>query len=120
MIDPSFDYRIDYDGRAIVLSGDTKKVQPVIDGAKGVEFLVHSIGAAREEVLESAPIWRLIMDHHVEPEDAGTVFAEARPKLAVCTHMVAPTNGKIPPVGANEIMERARTTYDAAGHGTGS
>ncbi|MGI9452226.1 MAG: MBL fold metallo-hydrolase [Geminicoccaceae bacterium] len=108
MIDPS----IGYDGRAVVLSGDTKKVQTVIDAAMGVDLLVHSIGAARQELLESAPIWRLIMDHHIEPEDAGTVFAEARPKLAAFTHVVALTNGKIPPVGADEIMERAKSTYD--------
>ncbi len=26
LIDPSFGYSIDYDGRAVVISGDTKKV----------------------------------------------------------------------------------------------
>ena len=83
LIDPSYGYRIDYDGRAAVISGDTKRVQSVIDAATGVDLLVHSIGAARPELLESAPIWRRIMDHHIEPEDAGRVFAETRPKLAV-------------------------------------
>ena len=52
------------------------------------------------------------MAHHIEPEDAGRVFAETVPKMAAFTHVVALTNGKIPPVGAKEIMERTRTTYD--------
>ncbi|MGI9491592.1 MAG: MBL fold metallo-hydrolase [Geminicoccaceae bacterium] len=111
LINPSFGYRIDYDGRAVVLSGDSKKVQSVIDVAKGVDLLVHSIGAAKKELLESAPIWRLIMAHHIQPEEAGEVFSEASPKLAVFTHVVSLTNGKIPPVGPDEIMERTRTTY---------
>jgi len=111
LITPSLGYRIDYDGRAVVISGDTKRVDSVLEMAQGVDVLVHSIGAARQELLDSAPIWRLIMDHHIEPEDAGRVFAETKPKMAVFTHVVSLTNGKIPPVGADEIMSRVRTTY---------
>ena len=112
LIDPSLGYRIDYDGRSVVISGDTKRVQSLVDAATGVDLLVHSIGAAKPELLAAAPIWRAIMAHHIEPEDAGRVFAETAPKMAVFTHVVALTNGKIPPVGAEEIMQRTRTTYD--------
>lgn len=44
--------------------------------------------------------------------DAGRVFTETAPRMAAFTHVVALTNGKIPPVGAEEIMQRTRTTYD--------
>ena len=110
LITPSFGYRIDYDGRVVVISGDTKKVQSVIDAATGADLLVHSIGAAKQELLDSAPIWRFIMAHHIQPEEAGEVFTEAGPKLAVYTHVVSLTNGKVPPVKPDEIMERTRTT----------
>ncbi len=33
-------------------------------------------------------------------------------KLAVFTHVVALTNGEIPPVGDDELLERTRSTYD--------
>ena len=65
LIDPSLGYRIDYDGRSVVISGDTKRAQTIIDMAKGTDLLVHSIGAARQELLDSAPIWQLILDHHI-------------------------------------------------------
>jgi ribonuclease Z len=104
--------RIDYDGRSVVISGDTKRVQSLVDAARGVDLLVHSIGAAKPELLAAAPIWRAIMAHHIEPEDAGRVFAKTAPTMAAFTHVVALTNGKIPPVGAEEIMTRTRTTYD--------
>lgn len=112
LIHPSYGYRIDYDGRSAVISGDTKRVQSLIDAATGVDLLVHSIGAARQELLDAAPVWQLIMDHHIQPEDAGQVFSDTRPGLAVFTHVVNLTNGQIPPVTAEEIMERAGTTYD--------
>ena len=112
LIDPSLGYRIDYDGRSVVISGDTKRVQSLVDAARGVDLLIHSIGAAKPELLATAPIWRAIMAHHIEPEDAGRVFTETAPKMAAFTHVVALTNDKIPPVGAEEIMQRTRTTYD--------
>ncbi len=78
----------------------------MIDAAKGGNLLVQSIGDAKQEMLDSAPIWRLILAHHILPEEAGEVFTEASPKLAVFTHVVSLTNGKILPVSASEIIER--------------
>lgn len=40
------------------------------------------------------------------------MFNETRPRLAVFTHVIALTNGKIPPVAKPEIMQRARAVYD--------
>ncbi len=111
LIKPTLGYRFDYDGRSVVISGDTKYSENLIAHAKDVDLLVHSIGAAKKELLEAAPIWKLILAHHIEPEDAGRVFAATKPRLAVYTHVVALTNGKIKPVSAKTILERTRTTY---------
>ncbi|MGI9482109.1 MAG: MBL fold metallo-hydrolase [Hyphomicrobiales bacterium] len=111
LIKPTLGYRFDYDGRSVVVSGDTKYSENLINHSKGVDVLVHSIGAAKKELLEAAPIWKLILDHHIEPEDAGKVFTATAPRLAVYTHVVSLTNGKIKPVGAKEILDRTRTTY---------
>jgi len=112
LIKPTLGYRIDYDGRSAVISGDTKYSENLIKHAMNVDLLVHSIGAAKQELLDSAKIWKLILDHHIQPEEAGKVFAMAKPKMAAYTHVVALTNGKIPPVKAPELMKRTRTTYD--------
>lgn len=111
LIKPTLGYRFDYDGRSVVVSGDTKYSENLIKHSKGVDLLVHSIGAAKKELLEAAPIWKLILDHHIEPEDAGRVFAATKPRLAVYTHVVSLTNGKIKPVGPKTLIERTRTTY---------
>jgi len=111
LIKPTKGYRIDYDGRSVVISGDTKYSKTLIKNSQNVDVLVHSIGAARKQLLESSPLWRRIMDHHITPEDAGRVFNETKPKLAVFSHVVAATNGKIKPVAPKVMAERTRAVY---------
>ncbi len=111
LIKTTLGYRIDYDGRSVVISGDTKYSKNLIKNSQNVDLLVHSIGAARKELLESSPLWRRIMDHHITPEDAGRVFNETKPKLAVFTHVVAATNGKIKPVPPKAMIKRTKTVY---------
>lgn len=111
LIKPTLGYRIDYDGRSVVISGDTKYSSTLIKNAQNVDVLVHSIGAARKKLLEMSPLWRRIMDHHITPEDAGRVFNETKPKLAVFTHVVAATNGKIKPVPPKVMLERTKAVY---------
>jgi ribonuclease Z len=112
LIKTVYGYRIDYDGRSVAISGDTRLSENLIAKAQGVDLLVHSIAAARPELLASAESWKRIMAHHIEPEDAGRVFARTKPTLAVFTHKAPPTNGKIPRVTEEELIERTRTTYD--------
>ncbi len=111
IIDPVYGYRFDYDGRSAVISGDTIYNENLIANAKGVDVLIHSIGAARQELLDASPLWKRIMAHHISPEDAGRVFNETRPKLAVFSHVVAATNGKIKPVPPKAMLERTRAVY---------
>lgn len=111
LIKPTLGYRIDFDGRSVVISGDTKYAPDLIAAAKGTDLLVHSIGAARKELLDISPLWRRIMDHHITPEDAGRVFNETRPKMAVFSHVVAATNGKIKPVPPQIMVNRTRKVY---------
>ena len=80
--------------------------------AKGVDLLIHTVAGLRQELLDSAKFWGVIMAHHATPEDAGRVFTKARPKLAVYTHLALLTNGKIKPLSYKEVIEATRKTYD--------
>jgi ribonuclease Z len=111
IIEPVYGYRFDYDGRSAVISGDTIYNKNLIASAKGVDVLIHSIGAARQELLDSSPLWKRIMAHHISPEDAGKVFNETSPRLAVFSHIVSATNGKIKPVSPKVMLERTKTVY---------
>jgi ribonuclease Z len=82
-ISPAFGYRIDTNGRSIVLSGDTRYSETLIRNAQGVDVLVHEVvfGAATTEQ-------QLITDAHSTPEQAAQVFAAAKPKLAIYSHLI--------------------------------
>lgn len=99
---PAFGYRVDYGGRSIVLSGDTRVSQNLIRYAAGVDLLVHEV--ASPESFQRAGVRperaRSVIAHHVTPEEAGEVFAKTTPKLAVYSHIVQPDAGEqdlIPP-----------------------
>jgi ribonuclease Z len=112
-IKPSFGFRIDYDGRSAVISGDTKYYPNVVKYAKGVDLLIHSVGAANADLLkqdtDAAKKARIILNHHTPPEDAAKVFNEAKPKLAVFTHMVVvATDPKYPRPTQESIVASTR------------
>ena len=79
---PAFGYRIDYAGRSVTISGDTRFSENLIKHASGTDLLIHQVAAAREELLK-LPTFKVILAHHTQPEEAGTVFSRVKPKLAV-------------------------------------
>jgi ribonuclease Z len=89
---PAFGYRVDYGGRAVVLSGDTRVSQNLIRHAQGVDLLVHEV--ASPESFQRAGVRperaKSVIDHHVTPEQAGEVFARTKPRLAIFSHIVQP------------------------------
>jgi ribonuclease Z len=111
VIDPVYGYRVDFDGRSMVISGDTITNDNLIKHASGVDLLIHSVGAARQELLDTSPLWKRIMGHHITPEEVGAVFNKAKPKLAAFSHIVAATNGKIKPVPPGEMVKRTKSVY---------
>ena len=92
-VKPAFGYRVDYEGRSVVLSGDTRVSQNLIRHAQGVDLLIHEVAAA-ELMLRTATRperTKAVIDHHVTPEQAGEVFAKTKPRLAVYSHIVPAT-----------------------------
>ena len=103
-VEMSLGYRVDYNGKAVVLSGDTRFSENLIGFSRNVDLLIHNVAAAPEEDLEKSERLRSIMDLHLSPEKAGEVFTRANPKLAVYTHMVLYSDVK-------EVVPRTRKTY---------
>jgi ribonuclease Z len=112
LIKPAYGYRVDYDGRSVVISGDTKFDRNLIAAAKGTDLIVHEVALASEELLASSEQFRRIVAHHTTPEEAGIVFAEVNPKLAVYTHFVILSGPTIPEAPLSSLIPRTRTNYD--------
>jgi len=111
-IKPSYGYRIDYKGRAVVISGDTKFDPNLIKASKGADLLIHEVGLVTDELLASSEQFRRIIAHHTTPEEAGIVFAKVNPKLAVYTHLVMLSAPGYPEETLENLISRTRTNYD--------
>ena len=111
LIKPSFGFRVDYDGRAVVISGDTRFDRNLIAAAQGVDLIIHEVALASDELLASSEQFKRIVAHHTTPEEAGIVFAEVSPKLAVYTHLVILSGPTIPEAPLSSLIPRTRTNY---------
>lgn len=101
-VKPAFGYRVDYGGHSVVLSGDTRVSETLIEFAKGVDVLVHEV-VDPEVVRARAPASsaEAIIAHHTTPEQAGSVFARVKPRLAVYSHAA----------NTESIIKQTRKTY---------
>jgi ribonuclease Z len=106
----AFGYEIDFGGHRVVLSGDTRLNDNVVAHATGADLLVHEVFAV-PAALAATPIVAAIQRVHVTPQQAGTVFGRAKPKLAVYSHIGLFSTPKVPPVPLSEIDRQTRETY---------
>ncbi len=98
-ISPAFGYRIDYKGRAAVLSGDTVYSPAFVTASKGADLMLHEalnkqmIAAIGQKLAErgqpgNAQIMTDIQNYHATPEDAARAASEAGVQALVLYHLV--------------------------------
>jgi ribonuclease Z len=85
---PAYGYRIDYQGRAAVLSGDTTFNENLIRHSQRVDLIVHEVTAVAGSAAESVEQLKRIAANHTTPEQAAEVFSCVKPKLAVYNHLL--------------------------------
>lgn len=106
-VKPALGYRIDFAGHSVVLSGDTRYSENLIHFSQGTDLLIHEVidpGAFRMKNPSVSPErFQAIVGHHTTAEQAGTVFALVKPKLAVYSHIV--------PGDATDLVPLTRKTY---------
>ena len=92
-IEPAFGYRVDYAGRSVAMSGDTRFSENLIEHAKGVDLLIHEaidpaeVRAGLGKMAATPSEIDNIVAHHITAEQAGVVFARVKPRLAVYAHI---------------------------------
>jgi len=106
-VEPAVGYRIDYQGRSVVVSGDTKKIPEMIDMAKGCDILVHEalniqLVKMREARIKDNPrllsMNREMTEYHATTIDVAEIARDAGVEKLVLTHLVP----SIPPDDKSE------------------
>ncbi len=108
IIEPAFGYRVDYDGRSVVISGDTVYSENLIKHSEGADLLIHEVVVVPEGEEVSAMV-KQVQSIHTSPEEVGNIFDQVRPKLGVYSHIVQF-------LGAtdDDLVKGTRKTYDGA------
>jgi len=63
-----------------------------------------------DQLYEESALWRSIMDHHTNPEEAGAVFAESGVKLAVYSHIIVQGYDS-EEEGIRELIQKTKKNY---------
>ena len=104
-VTPAFGYRIEYKGRVVILSGDTRYSENLIKYSTGSDLLIHEVAIAPVTLGQSEPGYN-ILTHHTSPEQAGTIFKTVKPKLAVYSHIIS-----LYKQTEQELLRRTKTNY---------
>lgn len=75
-------YRFDADGKSIVISGDTRPAESVVEACNGCDMLIH-------EVYSGISGNAYFSSFHTSADELGDIAARAKPKLLVITHYVS-------------------------------
>jgi ribonuclease Z len=106
-VKPAFGYRIDCGKRSVVLSGDTRYSENLIQFAQGTDVLIHEVidTEAYNALANSyTPEEKArVIAHHTTAEEAGRIFTKVAPQLAVYSHIVPP---EVP-----TLIQQTRKTY---------
>jgi ribonuclease Z len=102
---PAFGYRVEYKGRSVVLSGDTRYSENLITFAKPTDLLVHEVVVAPDTMGKTDPRYNILMQH-TTPEQTAKVFNEVKPKLAVYSH-IAKLYGQT----EEDVLKRTKASY---------
>jgi len=91
-------YRIEYEGKSVVISGDTTYSDELLSFYDNADILIH-------EVLdqERAGLNQEIVDYHSTPEQVAELASQANVRKLVLTHIIPPTQG------AEDILELKET-----------
>lgn len=103
--DQAFGYRFDTKDRSVVVSGDTKPVDSVVEACHGCDVLLHEVYNPRGEELKTEHWKKYFSDFHTSPDELGDVARRAHPKLLVLYHL---SMEKLP---EEDLVEQVRKAY---------
>ena len=84
----AFGYRFDASGRSIVVSGDTKPSDSIVDACNGCDVLVHEVYSKKAFDRLPPDDQKYHSNFHTSGVELGDLATRARPKLVLLTHIL--------------------------------
>jgi ribonuclease Z len=104
-------YRLDYAGRSVVFSGDTRPCRYLVEACDGADLLIHETFPtapvlAKKAGMPLAVAEMIVNGAHTSPEMVGKVFKRAQARMSAMWHLVVDHDTVGP------VFEEVRTQYD--------
>jgi ribonuclease Z len=85
-------YRLDYAGRSVVFSGDTRPCRTLVDAGRGADLLIHETFPSASVYAKKAGVppafaEQIVNAVHTSPAMAGKVFAQVGARMSVMWHL---------------------------------
>ena len=110
-VEPAFGYRIEYKGRVVVISGDTRRCENVARQALKADIQIHEaynkklvdrmLDLAADEISQTphgailAAEARQVQFYHTSPLEAAGLAAKAQVQTLVFTHVIPPLGNRV-------------------------
>jgi ribonuclease Z len=99
---PAFGYRVDFNGRSVVLSGDTRFSENLIKHSQNVDLIVHEVAVRTGQTQDTSRM----LAHHTLPDQVGMVFTRTRPRMAAFSHVDLSAD-----LSHDQLIAMTRATY---------
>lgn len=116
---PAVGYRVNYQGKSVVITGDTIFTESLIHHAMGADVMISEalnhefsqmLSDASSDLESNASIVaKDIQDYHITPQQAGIVARDAGIPYLIITHVLPPVPNRIL---VNPFLRDARAVYD--------
>ncbi len=85
-------YRIDYKGRSVVFSGDTRSTaaSSIMEYGKGVDVVIHEVQVPAPGDTPEARLANVSLSVHSTPDQVAEVFRQTQPRMGVYSHIIPP------------------------------
>ena len=84
----AFGYRFETKDRVIVVSGDTRPSDAVVEACHGCDLLIHEVYSAERHATRSAEWQRYHAESHTSTRELAALAGRARPRLLVLYHQL--------------------------------
>ncbi len=122
-IEPAVGYVIEYKGKKVVISGDTKKNDLVLEMAQDADVLLHEVilnsllkqmeaNLKEQGTTRNEKIIHDIQDYHTPPAEVAEIAAKANVKKLVLHHFAPPPDLRI----IKNLYKKELTGYDGEIH----
>jgi len=107
-VEPTLGYRLEYEGKTVVIAGDTVPCAGLDELCRGADIYVQTV--LRDDLVRQVPMQRFVdtIDYHSTVEQAAQTAAKANVRTLALTHQV-PTPG---PDTSAEWIALARSQFD--------